>query len=662
MSFEADNEYETFEQKRQRLAAEAAERREEEARKRAEYEQRAAWFAKNKPLSMAFERLLSVAPPELKAWMEQYQTPVRAQIRHVQAALAEQYPEKAEVREATEDQADGLTVLRKHLPKIERMAADMGIEVQTFPVDKYRVMQSWLPEGFDEVNSFPIYSRQQEERAAQLAKFYATVYFTAPAHQERIVGVAKLEAVEDKKPVAVFTETRAAGRPIWTPEMMRNLNFQRCDACNAKLHRTTIYLVLLPDGQIKQYGGTCAKHLNLAVKLRDMLKALAALKLAVMGDPDMRDGVFGGGRIPKTNDVKILLLLLDRVIRTEGYKSRKEVEIKGGESTAQRLGTEVDLLSGESLRGLGRMPPDKKAKILENVRIVQRYVQENSARGDKLMADAKAFVDEEVEKAERLGRDLTFAMNMRTALITGSPRTYGFLAYIVEALRRKEVPPVEPYTPEPIDKKLALMAPDEVRKLAEIIGPDEAKGLAAIEKIRQGKGAKAALAKLANWLPGIWTCTRIREWETQYGTNYKVYFARADGAAVMWSTGKPHAILARVPCDSCDATGEYPANCPTCVGPYGARAEAKSRIDPNCATCKGTGEVPRDCYTCGGTGKADPIRVGKRKAEDADIMVGKQYHLYASVDPDLDSWTSPDGKVKIVNRKISRAGVYPVGE
>jgi hypothetical protein len=394
-----------------------------------------------------------------------------------------------------------LKIRRADLSRVEAILGDSGLEWETEDCDFWDIVHRWPNsqiKAFYEAIS--LWGEREDlipglAYAIREAKHYLRVYIYAPRHQEQVIAMA--ERIDH---LAKFHEIGTGkGSKWWTKERMEGIDFLRCDKCGIKNpQRAKVFIVKSPDDTTMQIGGRCAVHLNLAKKWRDVLEKFKQLRK--MLELDENEDFMMGKPGFKHVDVREALAVAQWLIEHGGYK-KSQTDEEGGTSTK----TEVRHICE-------RVDKDATSEILGEYWEEESVARDSSGRGkmlseryqrnmkiaEQLTLDARAWL-------ETMPTD-EFRNNITVALETGHKKLLGFLVYVPEGIRRWKEKQVResttkaeehPYVPEAIEVKLDR--PDQ--ELLEAIPGLTQKD---IDKLRQGKGSKAAVKKLERWIPGQW--------------------------------------------------------------------------------------------------------------------------------------------------------------
>lgn len=121
------------------------------------------------------------------------------------------------------------------------------------------------------------------------------------------------------------------------PEQYRTSSSRTCDVCHTNRERKQTYIVC-KDGQYKQVGSSCLKdffgvNVNAVAKLFDEWRDIVS---NTASDEDMDEYIGSGGSYEVS--LASYMSYVVKVIRENGYVSRKNVASNGGLSTADMVG------------------------------------------------------------------------------------------------------------------------------------------------------------------------------------------------------------------------------------------------------------------------------------------------------------------------------------
>jgi len=424
----------------------------------------------------------------------------------------------------TASDVSSIAISREHLDLVRRKAQELGLEVEEHPATAAEVLYHWAT---------PLEERDEETvaRAAETAKGLVHLTITAPKSKESIVGTA--ERIEGEQPyLREFGERGTA----WDGDRIKSFSFRHCADCGREIERKFAYLVRTPDGKIRQVGGTCAEHLNLANKLRDMLAKFEELANTIrsIGGPDDGEGGGGGGGVSDLVDPVAMFRVALATLQTRGFHSAKayhEAQDAGKQaqeptswSVRKYFATQKALARGQTV---GKHAREEYERIRANVPTIAPHARKLH---EQALADAEA-------KLQAGGGAMEH--NAHVALKTGSKKLAGFSTFaawkqLQEHRRAMATHPPKPYVRETIAEKMAL----PMEELRAGLQGDE-KVLAAIAKSKDtGKALpKYAASALETFVPGKWRVEDVREFDSQFGVSQKVRLRReSDGAGIEWST------------------------------------------------------------------------------------------------------------------------------
>jgi len=423
-------------------------------------------------------------------------------------------------------------ILRSKLPRAQELAAKLGLELEVGDIDEIRLAASIYEQQND--CCAPSYDRLPagiQRWAHDLAEAHCIITAHAPRSEWSVVAIA------DRSEGAPMFHAIDPTIPYWTSERMDAVNFGRCDECGVQSRRNKVFIVardtMAAEGQphgsdvvevedgkrwvyTRQIGGTCAKHLNLAKKVRDLLDGFQSFLSGLSNDEDEDGwGSFGSSGVP-TYCLPLVLLFAEETIGFEGYVSRKSSEVTGRMTTAQQVRAAVC---------------DAKGKLAKELRATEQWkralARSEAGEGEALAAEIVSWLDAQ--------SDDSFHRNIRTAFTSQAERYIGLVVFAVaeirnwrleiEARKRKAEPKCYVHVETSLDDVLAACELSAA-ELGELLGHE-----------LTGKVKAPARKALAKVLPGVWTLIARASWDSQFGWQDMLQLERADGSRVKWITG-----------------------------------------------------------------------------------------------------------------------------
>lgn len=412
---------------------------------------------------------------------------------------------------------------RTEYPKALGIADRLGVSVQEVSIDIlglaqtfYEVENKTPPPPKDFVRTgIPEYY----DRARYFAERNMRIQVQGPHTGWVVVAMAERE---EGLPFFYNIDPSAE---YWSADNMTTVDFTRCDDCGVAHKRTRIFVVR-KDNVVKQLGGSCAAHMDLTKKMRDLLDSFQQIIREFREQEWWDEKALRRGSWFNT---ELALLLADELIKVSGYVSRRKAEEETILSTSDQV-----------KRILGPQPNISTPEAYTRART--RYAAEEWR---PLLQDIQNWLATEPHA------DVSFTQNIRTALQSYNERYVGFLVYAVEGLRRAQLAKVlksEPYCYQPETLTAEEIARQCETPLAELI-PQLCDVVYTPGCEKKAKVAKA----LARVLPGVW---RLRVWtgyESMYGYVSVAQFERSDGARVKyrgtglhdsgWERGQQYLIL-----------------------------------------------------------------------------------------------------------------------
>lgn len=397
-------------------------------------------------------------------------------------------------------------ISRSKLDKAQALAASLGIELEVNEIDE-TYLACWLYEQ-QERHVAPAYHHLPDSYkswAAHLAAGHVEIVAHASVSEWSVVALA------DRSDGAPMFHAIDPTVDYWTTERMDAIDFSRCDECGVRNHRNRAFIIRKGD-VIRQIGGSCAKHLDLTKKIRDLLDGFQSFVSAMGDDGDDWGGGFCGDA---ALNLPLAVMLAEEVIAFEGYVSGKAAEACGRMSTSQQVSRMLFVPKGAS-EDCRNNYQWREAK--------RRWL---AGEADAVMAEVQAWID--------ASTDDLFHRNIRTAIKNESPRHMGLIVFAVAEIRNwrlaikakeNEVPPKCYQHVDMAPEAIAEACGVTLQELGGMVGHDCSGKLKA--------PARKALAKV---LPGVWTLIGRASWESMYGWQDMVQFQREDGSRVKWITG-----------------------------------------------------------------------------------------------------------------------------
>jgi hypothetical protein len=426
------------------------------------------------------------------------------------------------------------------LPTVVAKCDELGLQLSTSRVTPEQVLSYWG-------GSYPDQESLDNAtaRAAKTAIQYVNVHIRAPKAEKQVIAVAKLECG-----MPVFHTLEGHDERFWTAERIAAVDFKRCDQCGIAHQRVKLFLVRNDDGEIEQYGGACAKHLNLAKLVNDHLRALKALQRFLGGMGDEEWG-FGSSKSSDRVDPRFALVLADMMIAEHGYVSGGAAWRSNGELVSTKSHTlhAMSLLLGWTKLGAR----DQQLKA-ERARLREKLSEYPEDRAQALYEKAEALV------ASKLEDELSeFTSNLNVAFCTGSLKLLGFLVWLPSALRKADAAEAKrkleekanatqsPWTPTAAERPtngaelhafIDTWYDADHDQFCADLGITEGSLKRALGKPDKAL-TKASGKKLDRTVPGTWTITRIGSFQGDWGTSFFITIVREDGAKVLWKSSNP---------------------------------------------------------------------------------------------------------------------------
>lgn len=408
-------------------------------------------------------------------------------------------------------------IRRDSLPRAEALAATHGIELEVHEIDPialafdlYESQTGHIPPRYPAhahmsgwMASYDLLPEAFKAWADRLVAGHVEIVAHAPISEWSVIALADrsdgLPMFHAIDPVSEY----------WTPARMDAIDFSRCDECGVHNHRNRAFIIRRGE-EIRQIGGSCAKHLDLTKKLRDLLDGFQSFACA-LGEDDGESFGCGGGSFEL--NLPLAVMLAEECISFEGYVSRKSAEMCGRSATADQVSHMLFVPKGAS----------EDCRDNDQWRNAKRRWL--AGESDAVMAEIQVWLDSSVDDA--------FHRNIRTAI--HNKTHMGLIVFAVAEIRnwRMAIEAAKKKTPPKCYDHVA-MEPVEV---AEACGTDLAGLGILIGHDLAGKIKAPAKKAIAKVLPGIWTLIARASWEGQFGWQDMVQFERPDGARVKWMTG-----------------------------------------------------------------------------------------------------------------------------
>ena len=429
-----------------------------------------------------------------------------------------------------------------NLAKVKGKCENLGLPLATGPVSYKQVLDAWG------IYFTPLSTRKYREntiaRAEVAAQSYVNVHIRAPKAEKEVIAVARMECG-----MPVFHTLAEHDDSYWTAERINSVDFKRCDQCNTRHNRVKLFLVRNTAGEIEQYGGSCAKHLNLAKLVDNHLRGLKALQAFLDKSCGEEWGWSGGSsKNSQRVDPRLALVVADMMIAEHGYVSGSSAYHSHGDLVS----TKSHVLEALSLL-LNWAPITHWSQKEEKARLEEKLKEYPEARAQAMYERAEAIV------AEKLEAEVTeFTSNLNVAFRTGSLKLLGFLVWLPSLLRkidateaRRKIEAAQaPWTPSELERPttgtelnvfIATHYHGDELYFCEQLGVKEAAVKRALAKPEKTL-TKALIKKLERTVPGTWTITNIRSWMGDFGTTFFLTLARKDGAKIQWKTGNPETV------------------------------------------------------------------------------------------------------------------------
>lgn len=396
-------------------------------------------------------------------------------------------------------------ILRSKLSKAQELASRLGIEIEVNELDPVALACTLFE--LQEHHIAPPFDRLDESYKAwarQLAADHLEIVARAPESEWSVIALA------DRTDGAPMFHALDPSVPYWTPETMDGVDFSRCDECGVRNRRNRAFIVRKGD-EIRQIGGSCAKHLDLTKKIRDLLEGFQSFCSALREDEEWGGG-FGSGK-PLVN-LPLAMMLAEELIAFEGYVSKKAADATFRMSTSN------------SVMQMLIVPRGHESTYRDNDIWRRGKARWLAGEGDAVLAEVQAWLDSQP--------DDVFHRNIRTSIQNQSWQL-GLICFAVAEIRNwrlaikakeKGIAPkcYEHETLEPA--AVAEACGLTLAELGELIGHD-----------CSGKIKAPARKAIAKVLPGLWTITARASWESVYGWQDMIQLQRDDGARVKWMTG-----------------------------------------------------------------------------------------------------------------------------
>ena len=404
-------------------------------------------------------------------------------------------------------------IKRSSLPKAEALASSLGIELVVSEIDPvplafdlYETQTGHIPPRYASVAaSYDALPDPFKVWARHLCEKHVHIFAQAPLSEWSVIALA------DRSDGAPMFHNIDPASEYWTPEAMDSIDFSRCDECGVKNRRNKAFIVRKGD-VVRQIGGSCAKHLDLTKKIRDLLEGFQSFMSALNDKGEDWGGGFGGG---EALNLPLAIMLAEELIAFEGYVSGKAAEACFRMSTRDQVSRMLFVPKGAST----------ECRDNDQWREASR----------RWIAGEAPAVMTEIQTWLEGSADDQFHRNIRTAIANESRKHLGLIVFAVAEIRNWRLaikardagvtPKCYEYmdsSPEAIAEACGLT----VAALGELLGHD-----------LSGKVKAPARKALAKVLPGVWTLIARASWEGSFGWQDMVQFQREDGARVKWITG-----------------------------------------------------------------------------------------------------------------------------
>ncbi len=401
-------------------------------------------------------------------------------------------------------------ISRAKLDKAQALASSLGIELEVNEIDPiglaltlYEVQERHIAPRYE------LLPESFKSWAAHLVAGHVEIVAHAPVSEWAVV------ALVDRSEGSPLFHAIDPTVEYWTTERMDGIDFSRCDECGVRNHRNRAFIIRKGE-VVRQIGGSCAKHLDLTKKIRDLIDGFQSFADELRnGDDDEWCGGFGGS---SALNLPLAVMLAEEVIALEGYMSAK---------AAEKFYPPCNTTSMTCTAMLCPPKGEEGRKVRDNDQWREANRRWIAGEADAVMAEVQAWLD--------ASTDDQFHRNIRAAIQNESWKHLGLIVFAVAEIRnwrlaiKQKEKGVDPKCYEHVEtapEAVAEACGMTLQALGALIGHDCAGKLKA--------PARKALLKV---LPGVWTLIGRASWEGQFGWQDMVQFQRADGARVKWMTG-----------------------------------------------------------------------------------------------------------------------------